>query len=121
MKKVIKLTESDLVRLVNKVINEQPNGRNVSDTIENGDTLGVQSSDNKNFDIKITSVQPRYFKGYVGLIPQETAFVFGPKDNQIRKINSGFDASESLTILSITIGGKKYDVDLKGNINMKYT
>lgn len=122
MKKIIRLTESDLVTLVNRVISEQRGiVKNIDDSVETGDIFEVLGLDNKTFELKLTDVSPRFIKGLVGTDTKETVFVYGPHDNQISRADSEFNYKNGLTVLSVKIRGKKYNVDTKGNIEIKYS
>jgi hypothetical protein len=121
MKKIIRLTESDLKTLVERVITEQRGVvKKIDISTETGDVFEVKSPDNKTFEITLTDVNPKRIKGLVGSDTKESIFVFGPYDNQITKVGSDFDSKNALTVTSVKIRGKKYNVNKDGIIEIKY-
>lgn len=118
----IRLTESELVNLVKRIISEQPaKRRNIYNSIETGDIFTVKTSDNKTYDIRLTSVQPKFLKGVVGNDEKEIVYVYGPRENQIIRMDSQLSDVNALTVITVDIDGRKFNVDSKGDYEVDYS
>jgi hypothetical protein len=76
MKKIIRLTESDLIRLVKRVINEQENDFFTKKGYTFGDLSTLPKSLVSNFQKKYPDYTKYYYKGNVKLITNGTQVIF---------------------------------------------
>ena len=87
MKRIIRLTESDLTRIVRRVLNEQPSMDDLGSLplkIKVGDTVQV-GDDTGHLKIKIEKITP---KGYEGVITKYSGN-FGLSSGQTPQVNIG--------------------------------
>lgn len=116
MKKIVRLTESDLKRLIKKVIKEQSVDikRSLSSDMESGDILIVTDKTDKQNKIEVVQPVP-VSGGFIGnLNNKKTKFLFGRGENQIKYINTepnDFD----FTVNMIEIKGKQFPVKEDGS------
>jgi len=114
MKKIIRLTESDLVKLVKGIIKEQIKQKLYKD-LQPRYVLIVVSKDGQKTMVTIISPSRLMDDPFIGRVsgkPQEK-FYFGPAENQI-KYESNIESFD-YTVESVSIGSKVYPVDQEGN------
>lgn len=115
MKKIIRLTESDLFNIVKKVLNEQSK-RKLHTDLSVGDILNVVDKQGGESEMKVLQLLPPSEGGFYGKLangPKEL-FVFGPEENQIKHPDTEI-GGYLYTISSVMIGGKPFPVDKGGN------
>jgi hypothetical protein len=81
MKKVVRLTEADLVRIVKRVIKEQTNSTNVPLNL-NSTYEAIRSTDNQKYQITPKEIYTQPNSGYIGYM----ANIVGPGSYQGHKL-----------------------------------
>lgn len=115
MKKVVRLTEQDLVRLVKRVIQEQIE-RTLRSDLKPTDILNVVDRKGKESQIVVVKTDFAYMNEFIGRTNtnQKQRFIYGPYGNQITKYESPMDEYD-FTISSVNIDGREFPVDKEGN------